>query len=239
MKRTLQIILMIGVLSPVHAAGEKVSGLKSVAQQHARYARALAAEDLRINSDRLAWLGKRAEVDECSLSAQDNSDLNDWQKHQLSIYVDLYCKPWKNWWTKVLDQCESKQRPKWCDEGAGKLSLADYFSTLLDALKGATGDTERYSLIFVMVDTLNAHVLSEFPEDDLEPWFRDAAKEFLTRASVDDVLTIGERFQGTWLGLFPSVAQQLEAYGKAHADLSSDQEKRLQAILKQRFSDDK
>jgi len=230
---TLSLSIILGVTGLSAAdRGEKVG------KKHAAYARSLAADGYEFGSDRLSWLSDYE--DSCSGFVTVTPPAEPDRQRQLSTFLDLFCKPWNQLWDSVLNACDGEHAPSWCqDEGAvyDHLTLDGYYAALQSALTNATSPLERYNVINVMVNVLDAHVASELPEARLEKAYVGAVATYFNTAGPDDVIALGRHLQRTWLGLPPPVAQQFAAYVEHHDGLSPEQKKLILGLSNQRFDE--
>ena len=218
-------------------------------RSHVAFAKALSADGLRFGAEDLSWLD--AYEDSCMLSGLEAYEHDkglptppddESRKRLLQRYLDLYCRPWGELWFTVIDACDQKPVPTWCDQPDGlykHLNLDAYFDSLTAALKASRTPLERYNVMAIMINAVGAHVTTELPQRRLEKWYALGTREYLRSATIKDAQELVQQFQNTWVGLMPTVVSEFRSYANAADGVSADDKEALLKSLNRRFSDSK
>jgi hypothetical protein len=198
-----------------------------VAASRIEYAQHLAAEGNRIDSKDWKWMFDRAaELDGDTIDAHATRGLTAEQVAQLQRYVQLSYGPWMRWFNTEYDPCADKApaasqaRRKYMTTCIG---FRSYLEAVARALETSRTELETYNLMLTLLSSVIVHIVTEFSYEEMEPPLLAAVKVFLRTASPPDVLRVLDRFRVSWIGLFPTPAEEFRRFSEAHPGLTSEQ----------------
>jgi hypothetical protein len=219
--------------------GARADLWRRVAESHVQFARALAADGIRLNPEFFVWVDRLVGYD-CTMSASKAGDLDAAQSGRIALYVDQFCKPWTKAWDKAIGACDRERPPDWCGDDQvvmERMGLESYLATLTSSLGGTDDATLRYNIMRMIVGTATPHTITEFPRGRVDEWMARAAAEFLRTAAPDDAIDIARSLQDTWVGLGPAVAREFSAYARKSPALTDGQRATLNDLIALRYKD--
>src|SRR5215510_6633540 len=155
--RSCSVAFVLAIASASFVEAEDLS--TDVGKKHVQYALALAADGYEFGTDKLSWLEDNEEA--CAGFEPKQAPTEPERKRQLANFLDLFCRPWDRLWQSTLEKCDGSHPPSWC-ENEGKLydalKLDNYFGALQAALMTASSRLERFNIMHIMINALEAHV---------------------------------------------------------------------------------
>jgi hypothetical protein len=209
-----------------------------VASHHARFAKLLATSHMRFDSDRMQSIASKIENNQCQLTSDTEPVSADFLPIARS-YASEFCLPWLEMWNGVLDACDGDKPPLWCNDERSMLEhlgLDGYFAGLTTALRSASDELERENIMDMVLVTFTAHVVGEFGREPMARWATDAARAYLPKATLEQVTSMVERLQKSWVGLVPGVESQVRGYLEHANGVTEDQRAKLEGLLANRSS---
>ena len=207
-----------------------------------RWCHHLTQKHLRLNSPDLAWLWSDTGDDDadCQIPAHKLAALTPEQREVADYFLRYSCMPYRKWWNAEADQCDGDTSPSWCDDDGALYThsgLEQYFSEIDGAIRGATDTDVKFNLMYSLITLAGAHVITEYPRQLIEGLYAEAFGCYLEHAALGDVVTLCAQFQSTWVGLAPSLSQEVHDYIIRHSLGGSKEGVELERLLEKRYDE--
>jgi hypothetical protein len=227
------------MLAPPDLYAAATQGAK-LAERHIRFARSLASSRIRLDSAEFTHVATEVEKNDCTVTKEVARTTASALLPFAKAYGSEFCRPWMKLW-EGLNACDGDKPPEWCDDEEAvlvRLDLDGYFAGLAAALRESPSELERENIMDIVLVSLSPHVIGDFGDDPPNRWATEAAEAYLKSASFNQVTSMAERLQKTWVGLTPGVVSQLDQYVRRSHDLTLEQRNRLKNLSENPHSDE-
>jgi len=221
------VLFVLPAVSRVYAgAGSKV------ARAHVEFAKQLAREQIEMTDDLATWFDTAVDSS-CSPVPSAATSASESRRRILNSFAEKVCKPWSEFWESAMAPCDAEPPAAWCDDevaGPEHIDLAGYFKTLTVGIRNAASTIERDALIRIVVNTFEAHVMTEFPASSLDRWAADTLSAYSNGASPAAFAKVARQLKETWVHEAPQVADVITKYANAGTTLDTNQKNELLVI---------
>ena len=224
--------LIVFLITTPILVGAKQGNWGQLADEHIRFAKGLAMEQVRFGPGFYDTLIK-GNIAACEPIERKLAGLSKSQVLQINLYCRYFCRPWADAWAEAVWPCERRRSPAWCDDedlAAAHLKLDPFFASLTVEVRQAADPLVRYNIMAMIAVRLSAKVIVDHPLRLVDRWVAAAVSEYLRGAPAEDAIAIGRMLEASSVGLTPLTAAEFESYVHRTSTLTDEQRKSLLGI---------